>query len=33
MHNLVGLFRAERAGVMADHITNLTGIAPRTLRE
>jgi hypothetical protein len=33
VQNLNELFRAGRAGVIADDITNLTGIAPRTFRE
>ena len=33
MQNLNELFRAGRAGVIADDIENLTGVAPRTFRE
>ncbi len=33
VQNLNELFRASRAGVLADDITNLTGLAPRTFRE
>jgi uncharacterized protein YbjT (DUF2867 family) len=33
VQNLNELFRAGRAGVLADDITNLTGVAPRTFRE
>jgi uncharacterized protein YbjT (DUF2867 family) len=33
MQNLNELFRASRAGLIADDIENLTGIAPRTFRE
>jgi uncharacterized protein YbjT (DUF2867 family) len=33
VQNLNELFRAGRAGVLADDITNLTGLAPRTFRE
>jgi uncharacterized protein YbjT (DUF2867 family) len=33
IQNLNELFRADRAGVLADDITNLTGVAPRTFRE
>jgi uncharacterized protein YbjT (DUF2867 family) len=33
MQNLNELFRAGRAGVIADDIENLTGIAPRTFRD
>jgi SHS2 domain-containing protein len=33
VQNLSELFRAGRAGVLADDITNLTGVAPRTFRE
>jgi hypothetical protein len=33
VQNLNELFRAGRAGVIADDITNLTGVAPRTFRE
>jgi len=32
MRNLNELFRAGRAGILADDIENLTGIAPRTFR-
>jgi uncharacterized protein YbjT (DUF2867 family) len=32
VQNLNELFRAGRAGVLADDITNLTGLAPRTFR-
>ena len=32
LRNLNELFRAGRAGVLADDIQNLTGIAPRTFR-
>ena len=32
VQNLNELFRASRAGVLADDITNLTGLAPRTFR-
>jgi uncharacterized protein YbjT (DUF2867 family) len=33
MQNLNELFRAGRAGVIADDIENLTGLAPRTFRD
>jgi hypothetical protein len=33
VQNLNELFRAGRAGVLADDITNLAGVAPRTFRE
>lgn len=33
VQDLNELFRAGRAGVLADDITNLTGVAPRTFRE
>ena len=33
MQNLNELFRAGRAGVIADDIENLTGVAPRTFRD
>lgn len=33
VQNLNELFRAGRAGVLADDITNITGVAPRTFRE
>ncbi|MFZ0090630.1 MAG: NAD(P)H-binding protein [Solirubrobacteraceae bacterium] len=33
MQNLNELFRASRAGVIADDIENLTGVAPRTFRD
>ena len=33
VQNLNELFRAGRAGVLSDDITNLTGVAPRTFRE
>jgi uncharacterized protein YbjT (DUF2867 family) len=33
MRNLNELFRAGRAGVIADDIENLTGVAPRTFRD
>jgi uncharacterized protein YbjT (DUF2867 family) len=33
VQNLNELFRASRAGVLADDITNLTGRAPRTFRQ
>ncbi len=33
MRNLNELFRAGRAGVIADDIENLTGVVPRTFRE
>jgi hypothetical protein len=33
IQNLNELFRAGRAGVVADDIENLTGIAPRAFRE
>jgi uncharacterized protein YbjT (DUF2867 family) len=33
VQNLNELFRAGRAGVISDDITNLTGIAPRTFRQ
>ena len=33
MQNLHELFRAGRAGVIADDIENLTGVAPRTFRD
>jgi uncharacterized protein YbjT (DUF2867 family) len=33
LQNLNELFRAGRAGVIADDIENLTGIAPRTFRD
>ncbi|WBP86316.1 NAD(P)H-binding protein [Kitasatospora cathayae] len=33
VQNLNELFRAGRAGVVSDDITNLTGIAPRTFRQ
>lgn len=33
VQNLNELFRAGRAGVIADDVTNLTGVAPRTFRE
>ncbi len=33
VQNLNELFRASRAGVLADDITNLTGIAPRSFRQ
>jgi uncharacterized protein YbjT (DUF2867 family) len=33
VQNLNELFRAGRAGVVTDDITNLTGIAPRTFRQ
>jgi hypothetical protein len=33
VHNLNELFRAGRAGVLTDDITNLTGTAPRTFRQ
>lgn len=33
LQNLNELFRADRAGVIADDIENLTGIAPRTFRD
>lgn len=33
MQNLNELFRASRAGVIADDIENLTGLAPRTFRD
>jgi uncharacterized protein YbjT (DUF2867 family) len=33
VQNLNELFRAGRAGVLADDITNLTGLTPRTFRE
>ena len=33
MQNLNELFRAGRAGVLADDIENLTGTAPRTFRD
>jgi uncharacterized protein YbjT (DUF2867 family) len=33
MQNLNELFRASRAGVIADDIENLTGVAPQTFRE
>ncbi len=33
VQNLNELFRASRAGVLADDITNLTGLAPRTFRD
>jgi uncharacterized protein YbjT (DUF2867 family) len=33
VQNLNELFRAGRAGVLADDIANLTGLAPRTFRE
>ncbi|QIN80136.1 NAD(P)H-binding protein [Rubrobacter marinus] len=33
MQNLNELFRAGRAGVIADDVENLTGVAPRTFRD
>ncbi len=33
VQNLNELFRAGRAGVISDDVTNLTGIAPRTFRQ
>lgn len=33
LQNLNELFRANRAGVIADDIENLTGVAPRTFRD
>ena len=33
LQNLNELFRAGRAGVLADDIANLTGVAPRTFRD
>lgn len=33
VQNLNELFRASRAGVLADDVTNLTGLAPRTFRQ
>lgn len=33
VQNLDELFRAGRAGVISDDVTNLTGIAPRTFRQ
>jgi len=33
VQDLNELFRAGRAGVLADDIINLTGVAPRTFRE
>ncbi|ARF82049.1 hypothetical protein B6264_27015 [Kitasatospora aureofaciens] len=33
VQNLNELFRAGRAGVISDDITNLTGVAPRTFRQ
>lgn len=32
LQNLQELFRAGRSGILADDVTNLTGIAPRTFR-
>src|SRR5664280_1159297 len=32
-YNLNDLFRAGRAGVIADDLENLTGVAPRTFRD
>ena len=33
MQNLNEMFRAGRAGVIADDVENLTGVAPRTFRD
>lgn len=33
LQNLNEMFRTSRAGVLADDIENLTGVAPRTFRD